>query len=428
MSLNIPVRKLMVFIMFIVFYGPYSPVFCESPRETPIVKVVRENANSVVNISTERVILLRENPSWIGYGDEFDISFQRFFNTYQPYRALKLKSVGSGVILDSEGVIITNAHVINMASSIFVILSDGTSVKARVMYQSSEDDLAVIKADAGKPLRPIKLGGGEDVMIGETVIAVGNPLGLENSVSVGVISGKNRALYSAGGDIMAANLLQTDAAINMGNSGGALLNLDGELVGINMAVADNAQGIGFAIPVSRVGEILDAYKNNMDLSIKHSDARTTPRVPSEPALSGSLLREDEGSFTYMERLHKQMEQMIQDSFSQMDTPSGFGGMFKSDLSYDRSVNFEEENNMYLLKLDISDLDKDKINIEINERYITISGEYSSETEESQTGVSMEARQFGSFTRTIPMPKDADMNGIKTGKEGGTLIIKISKKV
>jgi serine protease Do len=161
-------------------------------RETPIVKLVKDRAASVVNISTERILLLRQNPFWGAYGSDFDRFFDQYFAPYGITSAMKLKSVGSGVILDKTGLIVTNAHVVNMASMIFGVLNDGTQIKGDVVYQNRNDDLAFIKITPPKPLVEAELGQTKDLMLGETVIAIGNPLGLENTVTSGIVSGKDR--------------------------------------------------------------------------------------------------------------------------------------------------------------------------------------------------------------------------------------------
>lgn len=232
-----------------------------SLRETPIVKVVGETAPMVVNIRTEALVDLREIPEWGQYGDELDKFFQNYFGDAYSHGTLELKSVGSGVIVSSDGLIVTNAHVIEKAQTIYVVLNDSTVLKAKPIVVNRGSDLALIKVDPPSPVRPIKLADFDDMKVGETVIAIGNAFGLENSVTAGVISGKDRDFSNRQCRYVCSGLLQTDASINPGNSGGALLNLDGELVGINLAVVQNAQSIGFAIPSSRVKALLDHYEN-----------------------------------------------------------------------------------------------------------------------------------------------------------------------
>jgi serine protease Do len=231
-----------------------------SSRETPIVRVVRDFSPTVVNIRTEQLVDLRERPEWGQYGEQLDRFFKQYFGENYSEGTLKYKAVGSGVILDNRGLIVTNAHVVQRATTIYAVLKDGTMLQAEVLGKSQPDDLAILKADLPSPVKEVRLGEIQDVMIGETVIAIGNPLGLENSVTVGVISGKDRAFSSTQCQYVCAGLLQTDASINPGNSGGALLNLDGELIGINLAVVQNAQNIGFAVPVDKVSLLLDTYK------------------------------------------------------------------------------------------------------------------------------------------------------------------------
>jgi len=231
-----------------------------SSRETPIVRVVREYAPVVVNIRTEKFVNLKESQEWGTYGEELDNFSQEYFGESHSEDALIYKSIGSGVILDNNGLIVTNAHVIQKAEDIYVVLNDGTILQAEVIGMNQIDDLAIIKAEIPYAVREIKFANIKDLMIGETVIAIGNPFGLENSVTVGVLSGKDRAFSSARCAYVCSGLLQIDAPINPGNSGGALLNLDGELIGVNLAVVQSAESIGFAIPVDKILNLLKIYK------------------------------------------------------------------------------------------------------------------------------------------------------------------------
>jgi serine protease Do len=229
----------------------------ESMRETPAVRVVKQTAASVVNIRTEAVVDLKEHPQWGRYGEELDRYFKDHYGEEYNNGVLEYKSVGSGILLNDKGFIGTNAHVVQKATSIFVFLMDGVSAEASLVRVNQEDDLAIIKADLPQGVKPVRLADHGGIMIGETVVAIGNPFGLENSVTVGVISGQNRTFNSPSCGYVCSGLLQTDAPINPGNSGGPLFNLDGELVGINLAVAQGAQNIGFAIPVHKVVDLLE---------------------------------------------------------------------------------------------------------------------------------------------------------------------------
>jgi serine protease Do len=237
--------------------APPTPV---SHRDTPVVDVVRQNGPLVVNIRTEAVADLREIPEWGQYGKQLDQFFQEYFGDAYSNGTLKYKSIGSGVILNNDGIIVTNAHVIEKAKSIYVVLSDSTVLVAETVKVDRSQDLALVQVDLPSPITPLAMADFDRIMIGETVVAIGDPLGFENSVTVGVISGKNREFSSRECRYECSGLLQTDASINPGNSGGALLNLDGELVGINLAVVQNAQNIGFAIPANKIQRLVDSLQ------------------------------------------------------------------------------------------------------------------------------------------------------------------------
>lgn len=229
----------------------------DSPRESAVVKVIREWAPSIVNISTERMALLGRHPFW----GEYNAFFSGFFDEIetQPYGTAILSSLGSGVVISEDGLIVTNAHVIQMASKIYVTLEDGTRTEAKFIGMNPNDDIAMIRIDFPKPLKAVRIA--HDVIIGETVISIGNSLGLQNSVSAGIVSGVHRNLTGAGERGAFQDLIQTDASINPGSSGGALLNADGELVGINLAVVQGAQNVAFAIPATKIEPILEEYHN-----------------------------------------------------------------------------------------------------------------------------------------------------------------------
>ncbi len=231
-----------------------------STRETPIVKVVRKYAPAVVNIRTEKMVDLKESQESGMYGEELNSFSREYFKETPSEGTLIYKSIGSGVILDNNGLIVTNAHVVQKAKDIYAVLNDGTILQAEVIGMNQNDDLAIIKAKLPYPVREVRFADINDLMIGETVIAIGNPFGLENSVTVGVLSGKDRAFSSERCTYVYSGLLQIDAPINPGNSGGALLNLDGELIGVNLAVVQSAESIGFAVPVNKIVNLLKIYK------------------------------------------------------------------------------------------------------------------------------------------------------------------------
>jgi len=219
-------------------------------RRSRVVEAVERARPAIVNISTEQVVVQR--PMQIDpFFDEF---FRDFFDS-RPRRSTRT-SLGSGVIVRSDGTILTNEHVILRGGRIHVTLADGREFEAKLVGRDPEADLAVLHIDAGRTLPYIALGASDDLMIGETVIAIGNPFGLSHTVTTGVVSATKRTLQTGGRTY--PDFIQTDASINPGNSGGPLLNILGELIGINTAIYGNAHGIGFAIPVDRARRVLDS--------------------------------------------------------------------------------------------------------------------------------------------------------------------------
>ena len=238
----------------IVFWAACSAAALAANRRTPIVEAVEKCSPAVVNISTERIIRQQYDDTF-GLRDKmFDELFREYRNRFRP-REYRSSSLGSGVIIDDTGIVVTNEHVISRASRITVTLFDKSQYVGTLLSSDPDNDLAVLKIETDRPLPCVKMGISSDLMIGETVIALGNPFGLTNSVSVGVLSAIDRAVSSQG-RIMLENLIQIDAPINPGNSGGPLVNINGELIGINTAIVAEAQGIGFALPVDRVKTVL----------------------------------------------------------------------------------------------------------------------------------------------------------------------------
>jgi len=213
-------------------------------RRTAAVEVVEQVGPAVVNITTERVVE-RTNPFRPFTGDPL---FDRFFRQFQmPSQRETVQSLGSGVIFDAEGHVLTNDHVIARASRVFISLADGREFETELVGADPNNDLAVLRVIGATDLPWVAPGSSDDLMVGEPVIAIGNPFGLSNSVTTGVISALNRSIR---GDQHAYHgFMQTDASINPGNSGGPLLNAEGTLIGINTAIYNGAEGIGFAIPI-----------------------------------------------------------------------------------------------------------------------------------------------------------------------------------
>ena len=227
----------------------------ELNRETAVVKAVRAVSPAVVNISSAYEVRKRTSPfSGFGLNPFFDEFFRDFFDP-RFERRQQSTSLGSGVIIDGEkGLILTNAHVIQKAGTIKVVLQDEREFEARIVGADPDSDLAVLKIDSKDRLPAIKMGNSEDLMIGETVIAIGNPFGFSHTVTTGVISAVNRSIRAQ--DRVFHDFIQIDASINPGNSGGPLLNINGDLIGINTAIYAKAQGIGFAIPIDKARKII----------------------------------------------------------------------------------------------------------------------------------------------------------------------------
>jgi len=226
----------------------------DSLRETPVVKAVRKASPAVVNISSAYEARSRPNP-FSGFGNPFFDEFFKDFFDPRFQRRQQQTSLGSGVIIDgSRGLILTNAHVVQRASTIKVVLQDEREFEARLIGADPDSDLAVLKIDSKEALPAIPMGDSDDLMIGETVIAIGNPFGFSHTVTTGVISALNRSVRSE--DRVLQDFIQIDASINPGNSGGPLLNITGELIGINTAIYAKAQGIGFAIPIRKARRIV----------------------------------------------------------------------------------------------------------------------------------------------------------------------------
>ena len=218
-------------------------------RESAVVKAVRKASPAVVNISTVYEIRSRPNP-FSGFGNPFFDEFFKDFFDPRFERRREHTSLGSGVIIDGDrGLILTNAHVIRRSGTIQVVLQDEREFEAKIIGADPESDLAVLKIDSKEKLPSVAMGNSDDLMIGETVIAIGNPFGFSHTVTTGVISALKRSIRAD--ERVFQDFIQIDASINPGNSGGPLLNIKGDLIGINTAIYAKAQGIGFAIPIGK---------------------------------------------------------------------------------------------------------------------------------------------------------------------------------
>ena len=243
------------FSIFLVLAFSRAGWGLNSERESPVVRAVRKVRPAVVNISSSYEVRKRANP-FSGFG--MDPFFEEFFKDFFDPRFERRQqntSLGSGVIIDGKrGFILTNAHVIERSDKIKVVLEDKREFEAKIVGADPDSDLAVLQIDASAPLPSVEMGSSDDLMIGETVIAIGNPFGFSHTVTTGVISAVNRSFRTD--DRVFLDFIQIDASINPGNSGGPLLNINGDLIGINTAIYAKAQGIGFAIPINKAKKII----------------------------------------------------------------------------------------------------------------------------------------------------------------------------
>jgi S1-C subfamily serine protease len=215
-------------------------------RRDATVEAVQKVMPSVVNVATEEVVPVR---------DPLENLFREFFDPYYRRRPPNTQySLGSGVIMDEEGFVLTNFHVVNRARRVWVKLADGREFECDKITGTSFSDVALLKIRStnNEKFTAVKFAGDDELLLGETVLALGNPFGLGGSVSRGILSSKSRRPPRENETLDVLDWLQTDAAVNPGNSGGPLINLRGELIGINVAILGQGQGIGFAVPVKRV--------------------------------------------------------------------------------------------------------------------------------------------------------------------------------
>lgn len=244
-------------------------------RVSPIVRAIQRAEAAVVNIQGNKTVA---NPS-----------------SSSPNAKQEVNGMGTGVIIDPRGYIITNLHVVEDVGRIEVTLADGSTAIAKLLNFDPETDLALIKIHTSTDLPTIEFGTSSDLMRGETVIAIGNPFGYQNTVTQGIISALNRNI-PVNGTQEYKNLIQTNADINPGNSGGPLLNLDGEVIGINVAVRVGAQGIGFAIPIDSALEVMadlvaashrDPVAHGLELSRSYENGVSKLMIRSEQNASAS---------------------------------------------------------------------------------------------------------------------------------------------
>lgn len=274
----IPERKIFFLVLFlaavIIFSGSLYPRYGVAAKSgttflspDSFSNLAESASPAVVNIRTVKTIKgggrvfrhFKKGP--FGDDDPMQDFFDRFFDEDQK-RDFKQRSLGSGFIIDEEGYIVTNNHVIDNADKIVVILNDENEFEAQIVGRDKNTDLALIKIELNRNLPVLRFGDSDTLKVGQWVVAIGNPFGLEQTVTAGIVSAKGRVIGSGPYD----DFIQTDASINPGNSGGPLLNMKGEVVGINTAIVAGGQGIGFAIPVNLAKNIIAQLKSSGEVT------------------------------------------------------------------------------------------------------------------------------------------------------------------
>ncbi len=245
-----PARAALI-VVLILSLVPLLSLAATAPES--FAPLVKKEMPAVVNISTRQVIKVQQQSP---FGDpQMDDFFYRFFGGRPPQREQVRQSLGSGFIISPDGYILTNNHVVDKARDIKVSLSDGRVMEAKLIGKSQEIDIALIKVEANN-LPSVELGDSDTIEVGDWVLAIGNPFGLNHTVTAGIVSAKGRVIGVGPYD----DLIQTDAAINPGNSGGPLFNIKGEVIGINTVIIATGQNLGFAVPVSMVKEVLPSIR------------------------------------------------------------------------------------------------------------------------------------------------------------------------
>ncbi len=282
-------------------------LFIANISKSFITKAIEKSGPAVVTIDTQR--LIRSNKFSRNSKILIDPYFERFFGLTIPYESQERieQGQGSGVIIDN-GIVITNAHVVNQSQKLIVGLQDGRKFSGKVLGQDMLTDLAIIKLQGNGPWPKASLGNSDEIKVGDWAIAVGNPYGLENTVTLGIISNLNRNVAQLGIYDKKIDLIQTDAAINPGNSGGPLLNQIGEVIGINTLIRSGpGAGLSFAIPINKVKTIIDellangkvihpmigiSLINETSLETNNTKVKVGYVVPKSPAANSGFLVND----------------------------------------------------------------------------------------------------------------------------------------
>jgi serine protease Do len=253
-------------VLALAFPATVPPAAARGPDA--IADIAESVIDAVVNVSTSQTVESKPGAMpQLPPGSPFEEFFDEFFknrrgqgeNPERDHTPRRVNSLGSGFIIDASGLVVTNNHVIADADEITIILNDGTKLKAEIIGRDLKTDLALLKVKPDKPLRAVQFGDSDKLRLGEWVVAIGNPFSLGGTVTAGIVSARNRDINSGPYD----NYIQTDAAINRGNSGGPLFNLNGEVIGINTAIispSGGSIGIGFAVPSKTAVPVIDQLR------------------------------------------------------------------------------------------------------------------------------------------------------------------------
>ncbi|HEY9607822.1 HhoA/HhoB/HtrA family serine endopeptidase [Allocoleopsis sp.] len=295
-----------------------QPIPAAATHTSFVTAAVDRVGPAVVRIDTERTITRRVDPLFD------DPAFRRFFGEDafpQMPMERRLRGQGSGFIIDANGIILTNAHVVDRADKVTVILKDGRTFQGKVQGADEVTDLAVVKIE-GRDLPIASLGNSDGVKVGDWAIAVGNPLGLDNTVTLGIVSTLQRSSAQVGIPDKRLDFIQTDAAINPGNSGGPLLNEQGEVIGINTAIRPDAMGIGFAIPVNTAKAISAKLAQGQSIQHPYLGIRMATLTPE---LAAENNRDPNSAFTIPEVNGVLIVQVLP------NTPAASGGLRRGDV-------------------------------------------------------------------------------------------------
>ena len=272
-------KKILKFSLVLIVLFNINTASISSNAPSSFADLAEQLMPSVVNISTTTTVVTKTNP-FPNFQFPPGSPFEDMFKEFGTPQERKASALGSGFIIDKNGTVVTNNHVIKDADDILVRVSGDKEYKAKIIGKDPLSDIAVLKIDSDDTFKPVKFGNSDIARIGDWVLAIGNPFGLGGTVTSGIISARNRSL----GLSRYEDFIQTDASINQGNSGGPLFNMDGEVVGVNTAILSQGGsiGIGFAIPSNNAKQVVDQL-------IKYGETKNTVNVGSRDNTDSILI-------------------------------------------------------------------------------------------------------------------------------------------